>query len=141
MFSKKVICAIILLNELHSSSENHGGGKWLKISYLTSVCDMTAHEITITLRELHKHNYIHHVDQGAILACDPSEVTLYHLITSLHDGIPIGEESEQDYHCLDYYANPKHPKIVLLEMEAKDIARQYLERITIASLGNRKTGI
>lgn len=139
MLSRKVTYSIIILNELGAMAQN----KWRRHSLDLVVAEhllegdkMLTRQI---VQQLQGAGYIDliHGNKTLVLNADLKQLTVFDLLKVFHGGIPVGEEHERDYHNLDYYADPKYPEIVLLEMDLKAEAIAFFKRFTIASLDAR----
>lgn len=140
MLSKKVTYAIILLNELAGVEPNKLGRQVLDKVALLKIEGMKRPLLKQILQQLHTSKLISYTSpKNIMLNSDLHKVTLYDLCHIFHRGIPIGDQYEQDFHRLDYYADPKYPSIVLLEMHLKQEASAFLRHHTVASLAN--TGV
>lgn len=136
MLSRKVACAIIILNELYCTSPDiRTGNKSLRRATLLERSSPDSRTFRRVMQQLYSGKYIDMASSSVILTCDPMELTIYDLFMVFHGGIPLGEEQDIVLES-SHYARKGYPTIELLQQDAAEVSRKYFNRLTVASMIN-----
>lgn len=137
MLSRKVACAIMILNKLYCTQpDRRTGHKMVRRTTLMAYSSPDSRIFRRVMQQLHISKYIDMLSTSVRLTCDPAEVTIYDLFVTLHGGVMLGEEQNPSLEP-NYYTEKGYQSIELLQKEVAEVSRKYFERKTVASMINR----
>lgn len=134
MLSRKLACAIMILNELHGIEPNvRTGSKVLRRADLVERVGVDAITFRRVMQRLTEGMLVGVVNSYVMLICDPEKVTIYDLFHVLYGGIPLGEE-KMLFVEPNFYVDKGYHNMVLLEADVAEVSKKYFKRLTVASM-------